>query len=440
MRKIQLIIVLVIISVAARAQQTPLYGLYFMDPFLFNPAAAGLNGYSQLHLNHRQQWRGIQGAPVTSTLLLHLPVTYKASLGMMFMNDTRGPLTTNTGEFTFGYLVPFGDDHGLRFGLSGGAGWNSIDFNELGDLDDPAIAEALDNHFFVTGRFGVMYNYHKFQLGFVFPTLFKSDLLSDEQFEEIVLEPFQNYIVSASYRFNIGPSFAFEPWAVYKASEDGTQQWEGTGIFRIKDIFWLGGTYRKDNEYAAVAGFQISDVINMGYAYEPAGNKVDGYSNGSHELHLSVRLGKKKTKAEKTVPDAITPEEVEAAEKQLEEEKEPVSNWSNQEKEEEVVLAPVIEVYDEDPPITVKRGSHPLEIPSGHYVIAGAFSVFGNAEKYSDFLFKKGHPASFGFLTEKNLYYVWIYTGTDPDSTRRFRDYIRQNKLFGDAWYLLVEN
>ena len=157
MRKIQLIIILVIIAVAARAQQTPLHGLYFMDPYLFNPAAVGLNGYSQLDLNHRQQWRGIQGAPVTSTLLLHLPVTYKASLGMTFVNDNRGPLATNRGELTFSYLVPFGDDTGLRFGLSGGAGWNNIDFNELGDVDDPALAEALDNHFFVTGQFGHQY-------------------------------------------------------------------------------------------------------------------------------------------------------------------------------------------------------------------------------------------------------------------------------------------
>lgn len=437
MRRIQLIIVLVIIAATAQAQQSRLYGLYFMDPFLFNPAAAGLNGSTQLDMNHRQQWRGIQGAPVTSTLLLHLPVTYKASLGMTFMNDVRGPLATNTGELTFSYLVPFGDDTGLRFGLSGGAGWNNIDFSELGDVDDPAIADALDNHFFVTGQFGMLYNYRKFQLGFVFPTLFKSDLISDEQFEEIVLEPFQNYIVSASYRFDITPGFAFEPWALYKASENGTHHWEGTGIFRIKDVFWIGGTYRSDNEYAGVLGFQVSDVLNMGYAYEPAGNKVDGYSNGSHELHLSIRLGKEKKKKEKTVPvvAAVAVNEVEPVV-----EEEPVTDWSTQDEKEEIILAPVVEVYEEDPPITVKRGDHPLEIPAGHYVIAGAFGVFSNAEKYSDFLFEKGHPASFGFLTKKNLYYVWIYTGNDPDSTRRFRDYMRQNKLFKDAWYLLVEN
>jgi hypothetical protein len=122
-----------------------------------------------------------------------------------------------------------------------------------------------------------------------------------------------------------------------------------------------------------------------------------------------------------------------------------VSEWTTRDEDDGndavyVPAPPVTIELEEDPPLKVKRGNHPLEVPTGHYVIAGAFSIFGNAEKYSDYLFKKGHPASFGFLTEKKLFYVWIYTGNNADATRRYRDFIRQNKLFSDAWYLLVEN
>jgi type IX secretion system PorP/SprF family membrane protein len=445
MKKVQLFLLAILISAAVQAQQIPMYSLYVMDPFLINPAAAGLHGASHLHLNHRQQWRGIQGAPVTSTLLLHLPVTHKASLGVVLMNDARGPLATNSGEFTFAYRVPLGEEHNIRFGLSGGVGWNSVNFDKLNNTDDQVLLEQLDNNFFVTGRFGMFYNFRNLNLGFVFPSLFKSDLLSDAQFEEIVPDPLRNYYLMANYRFDIGPNLAFEPWGVYKAGEDGTSQWEASGIVRIMDVFWLGGTYRQGNEYAAMAGFQISDIINLGYAYEPAGNKVDGYSNGSHELHLSIRLGKKKRKKETPVNSVAQKQKMEEEPVEEVQAQEETTVWqkpAEQQPADNAFAAQEVIQQDseDDQPITVKRGSHPLEMSVGHYVIVGAFSVFGNAEKYSDNLFKRGYPASFGYLTEKNLYYVWLYTGANATNTRSYRNHVRKNKLFRDAWYLLVEN
>lgn len=448
MKKLLLYIAFIIVPVLSEAQQSPLYGLYFMDPFLINPAAAGLKNYSVLHLNHRQQWRGIEGAPITSTLTLHFPVGRTVSMGLNLFNDTRGPLSTNAGQFTFGYRVPLGDNHNLRFGLSGGVGWNSINFDKLGDVSDPALADALDNHFYVTGRFGILYNIKNLQLGFAFPQIFKSDLISSEQFEQVVLEPFQNYIMSASYRINMGESFAFEPWAVYRVNEMEPDRWEATGIFWIKNILWLGGTYRQDNEYAAMAGFQISDVINFGYAYEPAGNKIDGYANASHELQLSIRIGKVKDRSK---PKRIAKEDptVETLAYVAPEEPEPdpeVTEWRPKDRppqEEQIAEpapTPIIENDNGDEPVKVKRGNHALEVPTGNYVIVGAFSNFDNAKKYSDTLFKKGFQAAYGFLTAKNLYYVWLYKGDTADQTRYVRDRVRKNQMFSDAWYLMVEN
>jgi type IX secretion system PorP/SprF family membrane protein len=450
MKKILFYIAFIIIPGLSNAQQAPLYGLYFMDPYLINPAAAGLKNYSVLHLNHRQQWRGIEGAPVTSTLTMHFPVGRTVSLGFNLFNDTRGPLTTNAGQMTFGYRVPLGENHNLRFGLSGGAGWNNIDFDKLGDLDDPALADALDNHFYVTGRFGVLYNIKDLYLGFTFPQIFKSDLISNEQFEDVVLEPFQNYIISANYRINMGENFAFEPWAVYRVSEREPDRWEASGIFWIKKILWLGATYRQDNEFAGMAGFQISDILNFGYAYEPAGNKIDGYTNASHELQLSFRIGKikdrSKPKREPIVQEDI-PVETAAVAAVVATEPEPeVTEWQpvDQEPKEEIieepVSQPIIEKDNGDEPVKVRRGNHALEIPTGNYVIVGAFSNFDNARRYSDTLSKKGFQARYGFLSEKRLFYVWLYKGDTPAKTRDVRDRLRRNEMFSDAWYLMVED
>jgi hypothetical protein len=90
--------------------------------------------------------------------------------------------------------------------------------------------------------------------------------------------------------------------------------------------------------------------------------------------------------------------------------------------------------------VVVKRGKHMLEVPVGHYVIVGSFGVMKNAEVYSDKLFKLGyHDVSFGYLSEKGLYQVWISKVKDPSTARKERDKFRQKSMFKDAWYLLVE-
>lgn len=443
MKRILLYICMFFIPTLAVAQQVPIYGLYFMDLYQINPAAAGLNNFSALHLDHRQQWRGIEGAPVTSTLTLHLPVGKKVSIGVTFMNDKRGILATNSGMATFAYRIPLGNNHNLRFGLSGGVGWNNIDFSLIDGINDPALVDAVDNSMFMVGQFGALYNIKNFSLGFTFPTLFKSNLISNQNFQEPVLEPFKNYYITASYRFDIGQNFALEPWVLYRANETQPSQLEGTLLLWIKNIVWAGATYRQDYGMAYEAGVQISDLFNLGYAYEPAGEMVNGFGDGTHQLHLSIRIGKKKDRQAKPEMVAETGpqepvEESPPQETQWKQEAPPppppvfVEKPKKPEAEE-----PVTEPVEEEPPV-VKRGQHLLELPVGNYVIVGAFRVFKNAEHYSDKLAMQGYPALFGFLTAKNLYYVWIYKGDTPQDTRNRRDELRKLKQFENAWYLSV--
>ncbi len=443
MKKYLVYISLFLMPAFTAAQQIPVYGLYFMDLYQINPAAAGINNFSALHLDHRQQWRGIEGAPVTSTLTLHFPVADKISIGVNFTNDTRGILATNSGLATFAYRIPLGKDHNLRFGLSGGVGWNNIDFSQIDDTSDPALINAIDNHMFLAGQFGALYNIKNFSLGFTFPTLFKSQIMSDQAFQDIQLNPLQNYYITASYKFNMGQNFALEPWVLYRANETQPSQLEGTLLLWIKNIVWAGATYRQDYGMAYEAGFRISDLIDLGYAYEPAGSMVNGFGNATHQLHLSIRIGKKRTSpVTKTEPDMVAttvPPVVEEPPQEETEWQEEVTPIPPPETKDEKVYDPMIEDQKTDEPMRIKRGNHLLELPIGNYVIAGAFRIFENAEGYSDKLFKQGYEANFGFLTAKNLYYVWIYSGKTPQDARIHRDEFRKIQQFNDVWFLLVE-
>jgi hypothetical protein len=76
----------------------------------------------------------------------------------------------------------------------------------------------------------------------------------------------------------------------------------------------------------------------------------------------------------------------------------------------------------------------------GDYVIAGAFKVEANAKKYSEGLVKLGFKeTSYGFLTQKATWYVYIAQTNDIDAARSFRDKFREMKIFREAWLLTVQ-
>ncbi len=87
----------------------------------------------------------------------------------------------------------------------------------------------------------------------------------------------------------------------------------------------------------------------------------------------------------------------------------------------------------------VKQGTHHAEFETGDYVIAGVFKMEENAKKYSDGLLKLGfNESDYGYLTEKNLWYVHIAESHDLETIRIHRDKFRKMKIFREAWLLTV--
>src|SRR5688572_31447484 len=57
----------------ANAQQRPYYTQYVLNPFISNPALAGIENYWDIKVSYRNQWTGISGAPATLYATAHGP-------------------------------------------------------------------------------------------------------------------------------------------------------------------------------------------------------------------------------------------------------------------------------------------------------------------------------------------------------------------------------
>ena len=91
--------------------------------------------------------------------------------------------------------------------------------------------------------------------------------------------------------------------------------------------------------------------------------------------------------------------------------------------------------------VVVKKGSHPMEIPVGSYVVVGVYSSEANASKYSNELKRKGYQeARFGYITQRGYWYVYVHSTDDPKLSRQVRDSVRKVDIFGDAWTLEVQD
>jgi len=99
------------------------------------------------------------------------------------------------------------------------------------------------------------------------------------------------------------------------------------------------------------------------------------------------------------------------------------------------------EIVEKPKVVVVKQGDHEDELDLGHYIVVGAFLSKSNAQKYSIDLKSQGHDNQFGFLTEKDFYYVTVYKNSgDIEKARQVRTEYRKKEdfLFPDTWLLSV--
>lgn len=296
-------------------QNYPVYNSYYINPYLYNPAEAATD-YTYIFINHRQQWLGVEGAPVVTTLNVNSMINQShAGIGAKISSYKRGLLSTTDLSLTYAYGVPLDQKNTLFFGLSGGAISNTIDTNPSNGVDpnDPAIANYMADNLQPTANFGMLYRSASgINLGVTLPQLFAPKFNSTSSFSNTAVTPLDNVIVSAYYkrrvegkivsktkkgvrsRVKTNDSYApLEFYALYKYAKAGNSQFEVMGKLNLSENFWLGAMYRQSYGFAAITGFSAKQFI-LSYSYELGGQPESGFSSGTHEIQIGLRLGQQK--------------------------------------------------------------------------------------------------------------------------------------------------
>ena len=290
------IVIFILCIQSVFSQGLPLNSQIFMNPYYYNPAYAGFEDRPAFYVYRRQQWTGIEGAPVTSGFNFHTIFNEKVIFGVYIINDKRSILNSTRALITFGYRATFDDFHYLSFGLSGGIGSNNIDLTAI-DPDDPAIIDALDNNLFLDGNAGFNYYNKGFNLGLSLPKIFSTKTLSHSSFDPGEISPLNDAILMTNYKWEISEEkFALEPYFLYYYNKDMPGQFEAIGLLHLMDVFWIGASYRQDYGTTGFVGLNIKDNFKFGYAYEFFDAQIANFDNGTHDIQLALVFGEKKKK------------------------------------------------------------------------------------------------------------------------------------------------
>ena len=462
--KILLRWVFLVTSFSAGAQNMPTFRQFYFNPYLFNPSYAGIEGYSELFVYHRQQWINFNNAPSASGFNLQYAGKNRTGWGFTFTTQEVVALRNTSGTLTFAYRVPFSYRHYLSFGISGGIGSNNLKLDDKDYSNDPAVLSAADNSIYADGNFGVLYTLGKLRLGFTLPRLFGQKYYSVQPLGDVKYSQLRNQLYSASYRFDFASgTFTLEPYALYRMNRDLQNFWEAAAVLYYKKRIWLGGSYNSTQGTGFFLGMDFQDKVRFGYSYELPPPNPDFISTSSHEIHLQVRLGRKKIFRWAAIPEIAKPEiaQVEIAADEPVEDQVPVTQPPvPAELKREEIQQPIPSNESPSLPVrpafeqVVETQRSPLPTPepgvaqtslrkgilaSGYYVIVGSFVSIQYANQSRERFVNAGFDARVGQSDANKRYYVYIFASTDIETAREARDHHRKQYVTRNSWVLSIE-
>lgn len=286
----KLVLVFMFFSAMGFAQQDSQYTQYMYNTITVNPAYAGSRGMLSIFGLHRSQWIGLDGAPRTNAFSVNTPLNdSRLGLGVSIVNDKIGPTVENTFSADLSYTIPASEEFKLSFGIKGTANLFNIDINKL-DIKDQGDKQfqSMDGKFSPNIGAGIYLHSDKAYVGLSVPNFIESDRYDDDQvaiFKEKI-----NYYFIAGYVFDINPSIQFKPALLTKLVQGAPLQVDVSGNFMFDEKFVLGLGYRWSASVSAMAGFQVSEGLYIGYAYDHETTRLQKYNSGSHEIFLRFEL------------------------------------------------------------------------------------------------------------------------------------------------------
>lgn len=275
----------------------PVYSQYLQNGLMINPAYAGTREVLSFFMSGRLQWAGIDGAPKSETLSLHsLLKDDRVGLGFSGQMFTYGLTKSYSIYADYAYHLSLGEGK-LSLGLKAGFDMSNTDYSNilLNDKNDEAFLVNDKPYFLPNAGAGLYYYNKKFFIGAAIPSFLSYVNDGGGKVSFNAFSDFDVY-VSAGALITLSPSFKFKPSAFldYSVQKTKKTQLDLNGNFIIRDMVWIGGSWRTSEQVAVgILQLQVNPQLMIGYSYDYPVGMMNTYSKGSHEIILRYEFSYK---------------------------------------------------------------------------------------------------------------------------------------------------
>lgn len=327
MKRIVCGLFLLTLSNLVLAQQRPHYTQYILNNYIINPAVAGIENYTDIKISHRHQWVGLEDAPVTTYVTIHgsigkddtktNPTTFLPEgenprgrayweeytsakphhgWGVSVISDRTGPLSRFSAYGTYAYHLGIGPRTSISGGISLGVINNTLNTSKLifdNPIDPAVAASGTLNTIRPDINAGIWLYSANFFAGISAQQIIDQGL----QFKNNTLttgnKTYPHLFTTFGYKFYAGQTFSIIPSVVFRYVEPLPLGVDINVKAQYLDRFWFGAGYRVEDGVSAMVGVNVSNIFNVGYAYDYTTSRLQNFTKGTHEIVLGFMLGNK---------------------------------------------------------------------------------------------------------------------------------------------------
>ena len=298
--------ILVILCCGKLCGQQDIMNTHFMyNKLALNPAYAGKVETFTLNLIHRDQWTGLDGAPQGQALSLNFPsIKESLGLGLNIGREMVGIQERLTVEGNYAYKFNLAEGS-LSMGLSASTRQFTNDFSDprlvsIQGIDiDPAISGQRETKNVFNAGAGIYFRTNTYYLGASVPRLIEADLDFEQDGGTLSKEARHLYIMTGA-AFPLKNNLKFTPQILFKLAENAPFDLDlNFGIDYDEKYYGAinlrtgGGNEDIAESIDVLFGFQLTQSVLLGVAYDYTLSDLGRYENGTIEALFNYRFAKK---------------------------------------------------------------------------------------------------------------------------------------------------
>jgi type IX secretion system PorP/SprF family membrane protein len=283
----------------AFTQQDPMFTRYmFISNMMYNPASIANTDQTKMMAFYRNQWAGIQGAPVTMGLAVELPLNSSAAgLGFNIFQDKIGFETHTALYCNYAYRIPVSDSYTLSTGLKGGLSIYRANLTDAvtpdPSLSDPVFVSQAQSIVPRVG-FGIFLSSDKNYVGMAIPAIVAFIPRSGFSFSDDGAFLSRHFYLTAGRVIDFAnKDIQVKPSVFVKYHPSAPIQIDCAAQMWYKDVFSFGLTYRTGDAIAGIFEIAINKEMILSYAYDYTFSDFRKIAQGAHEVILTYQLKKR---------------------------------------------------------------------------------------------------------------------------------------------------